>query len=328
MNARPWLLATLLSAPSAALALHDQLRGLSPAEKAELPKAVRLSILKTTEDVLGASPLAPSAERVESVDARRLELRRRIIDKGVSLPIEPTPGATSAVRNRVLSTTGGFLEELAQELDRLATGSRDTEEFLRGVERVRRHVRAWANEAAADQALKPLALATAPGGKLPSTAGNAEGPYYRPDAPLRDTLLPPGHTGRLLAVSGRVRDVMGNELPGALVEVWQAGSDGGHGLRARMSSGAHGDYAFTTALPGTHPPVPGEPGCPHIHYKVSAPGMTPLVTTLFFEADRCAAADPLWKPAAAIVLESVDGSQRGSFDIVLAPRPPRTARRR
>jgi protocatechuate 3,4-dioxygenase beta subunit len=314
MSARAWLLLVLIGAPNGAAALHDQLRGLSPAEKAEFPKVVRLSILKTTEDVLG------EAKPAASVDAQRRELQRRIMAKGTSLPIESTPGATSAERNRVLSTTGGFLDELALEVDRLAKGSRDEAEFLRGVERVRGHVRAWANEAAADRALKPLALATAPGGRLAPTPGNAQGPFYVPDAPSRGTLLPAGHAGRVLALSGRVRDVTGDEVPGALIEVWHAGSDGRHGLRARLTSDVHGVYAFTSELPGRHSQAQGEPGCRHIHFKVSAPGRAPLVSPLFFEADRCADSDPYWKPAAAIALESVDGSDRGTFDLVLSER--------
>ena len=56
------------------------------------------------------------------------------------------------------------------------------------------------------------------------TENNWEGPFYKPGAPVRSSLLEPGTAGTPLTVTGRVLDTNGRPLKGALLDIWQAGT--------------------------------------------------------------------------------------------------------
>jgi catechol 1,2-dioxygenase len=111
--------------------------------------------------------------------------------------------------------------------------------------------------------------------------------------------------GEQLFVSGTVRDVEGNAIPGATLDVWQANEDGyydvqqkgiqpDNNLRGVFTSEADGSYAFRSAYPRYYP-IPNDgtvgkmldaldrqPNRPaHIHFIVSAPGFKPVTTHIF-----------------------------------------------
>jgi protocatechuate 3,4-dioxygenase beta subunit len=119
------------------------------------------------------------------------------------------------------------------------------------------------------------------------------GPFYKKGAPETHALGTPGEPGMPLAVSGRVLSTRGEALPEAVVEVWQSDHRGrydleGYRYRARMRSGADGEYAFESVMPGHYP----DRVCQHIHYLVTAPGHRPLVTQLYFATDPVFDGDP------------------------------------
>jgi protocatechuate 3,4-dioxygenase beta subunit len=119
------------------------------------------------------------------------------------------------------------------------------------------------------------------------------GPYYKRDAPNVAALRAPNDPGLPLAVSGAVWSARGNVLPGAKVEIWQADYIGrydlsGYRYRAALIADAHGDYAFTSVIPG-HYPVRI---CQHIHFCVSAAGHKPLTTQMYFATDPAFEGDP------------------------------------
>lgn len=96
------------------------------------------------------------------------------------------------------------------------------------------------------------------------------GPFYRPGAPERDSI---GHGYKL---SGTVRRARGcAPLPDARIEFWMAGPEGVYddAHRATVIAGREGRYRFETDFP---PVYIGRP--PHIHIRVSAAGLPPLVT--------------------------------------------------
>lgn len=112
------------------------------------------------------------------------------------------------------------------------------------------------------------------------TRPDAEGPFYKPDAPERS------RTGRGLAVSGTVRSAAGcGALPGARIEWWSADSRGQYGdeHRATQSADSAGRYRYETSFPGRYP---GRP--PHLHVRVAAPRHRPLVTQLYPRAGQTA----------------------------------------
>src|SRR3712207_7133183 len=76
--------------------------------------------------------------------------------------------------------------------------------------------------------------------------------------PPRSTLIP--YTTLFRSVSGRVTDATtGTPLPGALLDVWQAGAGGkyehedpdqpGYNLRGRLYADEEGRYEFRTVVP-------------------------------------------------------------------------------
>ena len=167
------------------------------------------------------------------------------------------------------------------------------------------------------------------------TPDNPLGPYYRAGAPNRAVLDNPSGLGERLKISGRVyaADCV-TPLAGAVVEVWQADSEGNYDneagdpgpdvwvLRGQVVADACGNYAFESVLPGRY--LNGNQYRPvHIHYRVTHPDTAPYVTQLYFEGDPYNALDSMFLPELAIPLEaSRDGGgafQAGTFDIVLAP---------
>ena len=186
---------------------------------------------------------------------------------------------------------------------------------------------------------------------LAATAGQPLGPFYPTAFPREqdnDLTLAPGGTGRAMGtvihLSGRVLDLQGEPLPGAVVQIWQTD----HGGRYRHPNargaelldpnfqgfgwtltGGNGEYRFVTVKPA---PYPGR--TPHIHFVAGFPGGTPLVTQMYFPDEPLNRRDGLLNsvrdPAlrAALIAEIEDGNDieagalRARFDIVLPGRAP------
>ena len=109
--------------------------------------------------------------------------------------------------------------------------------------------------------------------------------------------------GEIILVRGRVMDINGCPLEGALVDVWQANHFGrySHGADPNtapldpnfqgwglMTTDADGRYGFKTIKPGAYPlSFLGGDGwrCRHIHFQVSRPGAEPLTTQMYFHGD-------------------------------------------
>ncbi len=109
--------------------------------------------------------------------------------------------------------------------------------------------------------------------KCAATPADAEGPFYKPNAPLREA------TGTGLVVSGVVKSAATCEpIRGARVEWWQANPRGEYddAHRGSLVTGESGAYRFDTDSP---PPYFGRPS--HIHFKAFAPGYRPLTTQLY-----------------------------------------------
>lgn len=96
------------------------------------------------------------------------------------------------------------------------------------------------------------------------------GPYFTPGAPTRAVV------GEGYVLEGIVRVSDGcAPIPNAVIEVWQAGSDGEYRdeYRATLTSDANGYYRFQGPFPA---PYAGRPS--HIHLRITAPGYRELVT--------------------------------------------------
>jgi catechol 1,2-dioxygenase len=112
-----------------------------------------------------------------------------------------------------------------------------------------------------------------------------------------------------MVVRGRVTDIDGKPIAGAVVDVWQA-DDAGHydtqdpaqdlgNLRGLFTTDADGAYWFRSVVPSSYPVPTDGPGGEmlramgrhpmrpaHIHYRVEAPGHRPVTTHVFVAGDE------------------------------------------
>jgi catechol 1,2-dioxygenase len=161
------------------------------------------------------------------------------------------------------------------------------------------------------------------------TTADILGPYYRSGAPFRSDLTVPGQTAPPLLVKGTVFGAnCTTPLAGALVEYWQSDSAGQYDndssdfrFRGQFRTGADGQYAFTTIVPGRY--LNGNTYRPsHIHFRITAPGHRELVSQVYFKDDPYLAADPWASKTAAklriLTLENgAGGVQTVAFPIYL-----------
>ncbi|MFE2345655.1 dioxygenase family protein [Kitasatospora cineracea] len=149
------------------------------------------------------------------------------------------------------------------------------------------------------------------------TGEQIEGPYFKPGSPLRTNLVTPGTQGTPLTVSGYVFGRNCVPISGALLDFWQADTNGnydnsGYTFRGHQFSAANGAYSLTTIIPGLYP---GRTR--HIHVKVQAPNQPILTTQLYFPNEPRNATDTIYDPALLMTVRQVGNGSEASFDFVL-----------
>jgi catechol 1,2-dioxygenase len=113
--------------------------------------------------------------------------------------------------------------------------------------------------------------------KCPPTKPDSLGPFYTPDAPVRNVL------GNGYVLTGTVRSSADcSIIPEARIEVWQTGPDGKYAdaHRATLVTDISGQYRLQTDRPPGYSFRP-----PHIHIRVSASGYTTLITQHYPKED-------------------------------------------
>lgn len=152
----------------------------------------------------------------------------------------------------------------------------------------------------------------------PATERQTEGPYFKPDTPLKRSLLPSGYGGPVIQLSGLVLDIGCRPVPGALVELWHADDRGvydnaGYRGRGHQFTDDRGRFDFETMTPGLYP---GRTR--HFHLKVQAPGGPVLTTQLYFPNERGNRRDFLYDPSLEMALVGDGPVTRGRYDFVVA----------
>jgi protocatechuate 3,4-dioxygenase beta subunit len=140
-----------------------------------------------------------------------------------------------------------------------------------------------------------------------ATEATVLGPFYVEGAPHLEhgANISLDGKGEPMVVRGRVTDIEGRPIAGALLDVWQANEDGFYdvqqkgvqphmNLRGVFATNADGRYWFRSAKPNYYPvpddgPVgkvlkalkrhPYRPA--HVHFIVSAKGFAPITTHIF-----------------------------------------------
>jgi len=140
-----------------------------------------------------------------------------------------------------------------------------------------------------------------------ATPATVLGPFHIPGSPQLDFGgdMSDGVPGTPLYINGTVRDLDGNPVPGAVLDVWQADPEGAYEaqldvdearLRALYTAREDGGYCVRTVAPkGYTIPMDGPIGDligrtaiseyrpAHVHFLLDAPGYRRLITHLFQE---------------------------------------------
>jgi len=144
--------------------------------------------------------------------------------------------------------------------------------------------------------------------ELAKTPRQTEGPFYPDKLPLdtdNDLLIvndaiTPG-VGQITHLTGRVLSPAGEPVKNAIVEIWQADSNGVY-LHSRSDNGENRDEnfqgfgRFLTGRKGeyyfrTIRPVPYGPRTPHIHFAVEIKGKRYLTTQCYIKGHEMNARD-------------------------------------
>ncbi len=144
------------------------------------------------------------------------------------------------------------------------------------------------------------------------TPPQTEGPFYPEDLSResdRDLTVLEGRQtealGRRVFLTGEVLDRDCNPVSGALVEIWQACESGKYDHPADTfdapldpnfqywgrTTTREGHFSFKTIKPGSYPATSTWLRPPHIHFKISAPGVRTLTTQMYFEGDELIESD-------------------------------------
>lgn len=187
------------------------------------------------------------------------------------------------------------------------------------------------------EALKGLSALEAPSKWEPTEETAAEN-FYRRGAPFRGKITPPGFSGPVLLIGGRVWGLKSRApLRNSVIEVWQPDPLGRHDNddpakapprdvylnRARLITDETGYYEFETVQPGPFKTPSGQwrPGC--INCRVQYPGYRTVTTRIYFRGDAHQDKDDQFKPSLAIDLAvrrvGNVSFKTGRFDIVLEP---------
>jgi hydroxyquinol 1,2-dioxygenase len=162
------------------------------------------------------------------------------------------------------------------------------------------------------------------------TESTVLGPFFIEGAPKLEPGQSIAKTDRTnpTLVKGRVMDAKGKPIAGALIDVWQTGSDAtydvqrpdrdGMDMRGQFVSDAEGRYLFRTVKPASYPvPTDGPAGRmlkamgrhaqrpAHIHFMIRAPGYERLITHLFVKGDKYLESDAVFGVKKSLVTEFV-----------------------
>jgi protocatechuate 3,4-dioxygenase beta subunit len=151
------------------------------------------------------------------------------------------------------------------------------------------------------------------------TPALTEGPYFKANSPERALLVGATTAGTKLTITGRVLSTRGLPIAKALLDFWQADTNGsydnaGYTLRGHQFTTAEGRYQLQTVIPGLYP---GRTR--HIHVKVQAPNGPVLTTQLFFPNEAQNSRDSIFNPKLVLpIKEAADGGKVATFDFVVS----------
>ncbi len=164
-----------------------------------------------------------------------------------------------------------------------------------------------------------------------ATESTVFGPFHRlgaPEMPAGGNIAHRDTSGVPTLISGRVLDLDGRPVAGAVLDVWQAQTNGLYDaqdanpdalhMRGKFTSDSEGRYLIRTVLPVNYPiPSDGPVGAmlkatgrhpwrpAHIHFVVSADGYEPVTTHIFDRTDPYLASDAVFAVKDSLICDFV-----------------------
>jgi len=156
-------------------------------------------------------------------------------------------------------------------------------------------------------------------GEYGVTHPQTPGPFFKPSSPMRASLIEPGIGGTRIVVEGTVMTIDCKPVPRAILDFWQADSQGeydntGFRLRGHQLSDDAGRYRLESVVPGNYP---GRTR--HFHVNVQAPGQPVLTTQLYFPGEPGNQRDGIFDPDLVMKVRDGDGGKLATFVFVLDP---------
>jgi len=189
---------------------------------------------------------------------------------------------------------------------------------------------------------------------LDATSSTILGPFWSPNAPFRengDSIIMSPHKGQVSLMHGKVVDQKtGKGIPGAVVDIWEASSNGKYdfqdpenqvdnNLRGKFRCDQNGEYHFYCLKPTAYSlPTDGpaftllnlldrHPMRPaHIHLMVTHDDYKPLVNQIFPSDDKYLESDTVFavKDDLVVDFKPRSGDSKAALDleynIILAPK--------
>ena len=181
-----------------------------------------------------------------------------------------------------------------------------------------------------------------------ATEGSNLGPFYLEESPRKALGADLGgeREGVCVLVRGQVRDTLGNPLPGAVIDTWQADATGSYpiqeqergqdkyDLRGIFTADDKGEYYYTTVLPKPYTvPYDGPVGkllragnrhawrAAHLHFIIRAAGMRAITTELFFENTEYIDNDAVFGVRKSLIGKIEPVKKTETIDLALEKRP-------
>jgi protocatechuate 3,4-dioxygenase beta subunit len=181
-----------------------------------------------------------------------------------------------------------------------------------------------------------------------ATESTVFGPFHRdgaPEMPAGGNIAPRDASGTPMIVSGRVLDLQGNAIAGAMLDVWQADSSGRYDsqyadsrelhMRGMFRADLEGRYTIRTVRP-VHYQIPSDgpvgrmlratnrhPWRPaHVHFVVSAQGYEPVTTHIFDDGDPYLESDTVFAVKDSLICHFVRHDERDDASLQFAIDPP------
>jgi protocatechuate 3,4-dioxygenase beta subunit len=151
-----------------------------------------------------------------------------------------------------------------------------------------------------------------------ATQSQTEGPFYKAGSPERTSLRETGLSGTPLTVTGYVLSTTCQPVAHALLDFWQADSNGNYDntsfrLRGHQFTDNQGRYTLDTIVPGEYP---GRTR--HIHVKVQAAGQPVLTTQLYFPGVARNDSDGIFSPQLLMQVQQTTNGQLATFNFIVA----------